>query len=76
MFIINRYNIFHSYPDGQPLPVGARVATATEVADWQKQEDANKPVLRQKKREAAAQRAQLVVVSEQETSGPARKDGK
>jgi hypothetical protein len=60
-FIINRYGILHSYPDGQPLPTGARVATAKEVADWEAQDAKNKAVI---KREKDAKRALKVMAVE------------
>ena len=63
MHIINKFGILHSYPDGAPLPSGARPATEKEVSEWQAQDLAAKKVTRQKKREAAQARAQLVVMS-------------
>lgn len=63
MFIFNKYNVFHSIPDDMPLPAGARLATAKEVAEWEAHDQAQKAAIKAKKDAARAERAQLVVIS-------------
>ena len=63
MNIINKYGVYHSLPDDMPLPTGARIATAKEVAEWTEQDTANKAALLAQKQKARAERAQLVVVT-------------
>lgn len=83
MYIFNKFNVFHSIPDDMPLPAGARVATAKEVAEWAAQDLTEKAAIKAKKDAARAERAQLVVISapapaeESIVTEPAKgKDGK
>lgn len=63
-YIVNKFGIIHTIPDDwQTLPLGARVATPQEIAEYEAKDKETKRRILADKRARAAQKAQLVVVT-------------
>lgn len=63
MFIKNKFDVMHTWPDDMPLPAGARKASKDEIAVWEAADTAGKATIRAAKEASRLAHAQTVVVS-------------